>query len=363
MKIVYDYMMSEKNITVIVPRLPPSVDGLGDYGILLGRILASDHATMSNFIVCDPTWNGPAIIDDFNVQKLSKRTKTALLQKLNHSDIIILHYVGYGYARRGCPLWLMRALGEWKKTGRKKLVTMVHECYAFGPVWNSQFWTSPLQRFILKKIAQMSDHLVTSKQSYAEIIKKYSDKTAKVLPVFSNVGEGKKDILSVGKENVSVVFGGSSWRRKVYAEEEKIKALIDKLNIKKIIDIGSPVLEIQKIKNIVEVQEKGICSAEEISKILSFSKYGFINYPTAYLSKSGIFASYCSHGMIPISFWSKDLQSDGVLPNIHFLNWDECLKLKKEGDFQKIAENALNWYSGHTVIKHAELFNELIEND
>ncbi len=362
MKIVYDYMMSQKNITVIVPRLPPAIDGLGDYGLLLSRELKDKHSIQSRFIVCDPSWNGPFKSEEFDINVTAKRKKQVLLKHLEGTDVLLLHYVGYGYAKRGCPLWLMEAILEWKKNKNKKLITMVHECYSFGPPWTSQFWTSPLQRYILKKLTSVSTHLLTSKKSYADIIKKYSgNNTVYAIPVFSNVGEIQNFRELDSKENIAVVFGSKSWRKKVYAESEDLKKLVNQLKIKKIIDIGSTV-DVSSLKDIVNVEQMGNLSSEEISMILNQSRYGILNYPEAYLAKSGIFASYCAHGLLPISLYSDDESNDGVISGKHFLRVKDVL-VSNTLQVNEIAKKAHGWYMEHSIEKQAKLYDGLIRSE
>lgn len=362
MKIVYDYMMSQKNITVIVPRLPPAIDGLGDYGLLLSRELKDKHSIQSRFIVCDPNWSRPFNNEEFEIKVTAKREKQVLLKLLEQTDILLLHYVGYGYAKRGCPLWLMEAILDWKKNKNKKLITMVHECYAFGPPWTSQFWTSPLQRYILQKLTSVSTHLLTSKKSYANIIKKYSGKkTVYEIPVFSNVGEIQNFRQLDLKENVAVVFGSKAWRKKVYAENEDLKKLVNHLEIKKIMDIGSPV-DVASLKDIVDVEQMGNLSSDEISIILNQSRYGIINYPEAYLAKSGIFASYCAHGLLPISFYSGNEGTESVMPGVHFLPVKDVL-VSNSLQRNEIAEKAHGWYMEHSIEKQAKLYDGLIRSE
>ena len=87
---------------------------------------------------------------------------TATLQKsLSAPDAttpVILHYVGYGYEKRGCPLWLIRGLESWKRNHRvHRLLVIFHELYAAGSPWQSSFWNSPVQRWITGRLARLAD--------------------------------------------------------------------------------------------------------------------------------------------------------------------------------------------------------------
>ena len=50
-------------IIQIVPRLPPSVDGLGDYALSLAFQMRQDFGIETHFIVGDQKWVGDAHIE------------------------------------------------------------------------------------------------------------------------------------------------------------------------------------------------------------------------------------------------------------------------------------------------------------
>jgi hypothetical protein len=56
--------MKSKIIFSIVPRLPPSIDGLGDYGFTLAKQIRQDFGVQTEFIVTDPKWFGESFIED-----------------------------------------------------------------------------------------------------------------------------------------------------------------------------------------------------------------------------------------------------------------------------------------------------------
>src|SRR5688572_26176134 len=128
----------------IIPRLAPLVDGIGDYALSLARLLRQDIGIETHFIVTDPAWTGTGKIEGFEVTHLSRPSTAELINALPADATVLLHYEGYGYANRGCPVWLVKALEQWRMANnRRKLVTMFHELYATGPPWTSSFWLSP----------------------------------------------------------------------------------------------------------------------------------------------------------------------------------------------------------------------------
>src|SRR5438093_5969188 len=153
-------------LTQIVPGLPPVISGVGDYAYLLARQLRAAHDIHTRFVVCDARWQGAKDFEEFSVDRIRAQQSEELEKELGASGMpstVLLHYVGYGYQKRGCPFWLVQALESWKKRDtNRRLVVMFHELYAFGPPWRSSFWTSPLQRGLTKSLALLSDHCVTN---------------------------------------------------------------------------------------------------------------------------------------------------------------------------------------------------------
>ncbi len=232
----------------IVPRLPPAIDGLGDYGLNLAKQLRQDFGLVTEFIIGDPFWSGETQIEGFLVQQVPAQSSQALLELLSKEQdsitTVCLHYVGYGYAKRGCPVWLVAALEHWRKASSNRyLVTMFHEIYAFGSIWTSQFWTSPLQRNLAARLVRLSDRCITSKQQYAEIIQKLSQgkhSTIPALPVFSNVGEPKYPTSLSQRARNLVIFGNRGARTRVYQRSPlALQRTCQELEIESILDVAS----------------------------------------------------------------------------------------------------------------------------
>jgi len=360
--------MTFKKITVIVPRLPPAVDGLGDYGLCLSKEMSLKHAVDSSFIVGDPAWKNENFSEKFNVHVVNARSAPSLFLLLPQEKdaVVLLHYVGYGYAKRGCPFWLLKALIQWKKEhAERKLITMFHELYAFGPIWTSQFWSSPLQRMIVHRLGRLSNSFVTSRESYADILARYtgdSRNSIPVLPVFSNIGEPEKTPDLSQRKNRIVIFGNRVAKERVYQNSlAQLSQLCRQMDIEEILDIG-PLSETHPDEIAGrKIQYLGTLSSEKISELLMESRFGFINYPTGYLGKSGIFAAYSSHRMLVWSAPWKNQVTDAVREGKHYLSSEA--EYSRAEDFQNIANNAREWYEEHRLSKHADLFFKIASND
>ncbi|MGJ5627862.1 glycosyltransferase family 1 protein [Nostoc sp. CALU 1950] len=352
------------HVISIVPRLPPAIDGVGDYAMNLACQLRQDFNIQTHFVVGDTKWNGAAEIDSFPVRQVSDRSPDTLLTLLSNdcSSPILLHYVGYGYAQRGCPIWLVDGLQRCKSLFPKRsLVTMFHEVYASGPPWASSFWLSALQKNLAARLAQMSDRSITSKQSYGELLYQLNPtKQTEItcLPVFSNIGEPEYLPNLSERSPRLVVFGSRNSRLQVY--NQCLKALEEtcqSLKIKEILDIGVPTgLELSEIGEI-PIIEKGVDKAEEISKTLQDSIAGFLNFPPPeYLAKSTIFAAYCAHRLIPCMVISSKVPIDGLEKGKHYCSADNHSNELRLKQGQNIADNAYRWYQTHSLSVQAKIF-------
>jgi hypothetical protein len=364
-------------VTSIITRLPPAIDGVGDYALKLAVQLRHYFDIQTRFVVSDPKWIGTTQIEGFPITQLPVCSAEALLSLLPSdrrgkcSDetecqqplIVLLHYVNYGYAKRGCPVWLVDGLQRWLALDVKRsLITMFHEVYAQGfPPWTSSFWLSPIQRNLATRLAQLSSRCLTSRRDYAQLLDELSKGKHPQIPtlaIFSNVGEPDRVLPLEKRSRKIVIFGGSDSRTKVYQNSSReLSYACQLLGIEKIVDIGPPTeLTLSAIGG-VTIVEMGQLSAPRVSGILSQSIAGFFDYIPGYLAKSGIFAAYCAHGLLPISARYNPSLSDGIQAGEHYWIPEqgaselECLR-----ELQAITDNAHTWYQNHQSSVHAKLF-------
>ncbi|MEA5467362.1 hypothetical protein [Spirulina sp. 06S082] len=363
-------LKDSKILFQIVPRLPPSIDGLGDYSLNLARQLDRDFAIQTHFIIGNPHWQGKETIEGFAISQISRRSPQSLLSLLPREYPIFLNYEGYGYAQRGYPLWLLQGLQQWRKESQQPLITMFHEIYPYhhGPPWTSSFWLSPWQKKLATQLLQISDRAITSKQSYADLLQQLSRKKNQeilVLPVFCNIGEPQNILPLKQRRRRIVIFGHYNSRTLVYRDNLPIlENVCQALEIQEIYDIGVPTgLKLPQVNNIT-VTEMGVTNAETIGQLMLDAVAGFLCFiPPEYLAKSGVFASYCAHGVIPILTGYPANATDGLERDRHYYLADsDCSTLNlKQG--QTIANCARDWYSHHTLQKQAReilrLFNSL----
>jgi len=356
------------NVYSIVPRLPPAIDGVGDYALNLARQLRKDFNIQTHFIVGNPTWSGASEIEGFPVSKIISRSSDVLLNVLSkYPDLpILVHYVGYGYQKRGCPTWLINALERWRNLfPNRSLVTMFHEVYASGSPWNSAFWLSPLQKQLAGRLARSSDRCITSKEEYAQLIYQLNpDQKPEItcLPVFSNIGEPEYLAPLSERSRRLVIFGNRNSRLQVYNQRFKeVKAVCKILQINEISDIGVKTgLNLSEIEGI-SILERGVIESQEISLIMQDSIAGVLGSPPpTELAKSTIFAAYCAHGLVPCTIMPNPLSTDGLIQGKHY--W--CINAEIDNlslyNGQKITNNAYTWYQQHSLSRQAKIFSQIL---
>jgi hypothetical protein len=343
----------------IVPRLPPSISGVGDYALMIAKFMREQHNIMTVFAVADS--GGVAIheIDGFAIHKLTPDTRSILSASsgIRHQ---LLHYVGYGYEKRGCPIWLLSGLRKLRSSGNSSnLVTMFHELYASGKPWQSSFWTHPVQKSICRGVAQVSDVIVSNRLRSAEILKKMSGgREAVHLPVFSTVGEPEALASATDRQRRLVLFGGTELRRKTLVDYlGSLQAACKRWGITEVIEIGPGTTPDCKIG--IPWRKLGVQTATEVSDWLDRSLLGFLSYPSSYLEKSTIFAAYAAHGVVPL-LPDACMEEDtlGLRSALHYLSSAHS----DGGDalLHMVGSAVFDWYQDHRSHRQSEVFAKLI---
>ena len=334
----------------IVPSLPPSIGGVGEHALLLGGEMSRSCAQRSIFLVGDPTWERPPESAEFEVRKVVRRCALDLQEQSVGLQTILLHYVGYGYATRGVPFWLHNGLRKIVRGGRVKLLTFFHELYGFGPPWRSSFWLSPLQRWVCARLAVLSDVRYTNREESAQILRAMSPRHSGrigVWPVLSNFGEPASLLPLPGRLPQLVIYGGVSRSSGgLRASIANLRVCCERLGIKRIVSFGRiPIVGL----DFLPVEYRGVLPVEEVSYILKKSRAGYVDYDARFLGKSGIFAAYCAHGLVPILPHTTATSGDGLVPTVHFLASDNLPRTLNLEFAERIAATAHAWYAQHNL--------------
>ena len=341
----------------IVPSLPPTVSGVGDYATLLARSLRERHGVWSRFVVGDPAWMPPAGGPEFPAEAVPARQRADLLRLLPPADDptpVLVHYVPYGYAPRGCPFWLVDALRHLRQAQPiRQVLTVFHEFSADNePPWKSAFWLAPVQRHLGRRLGVLSSVRRMTTTGVADQLRALlppHDNAVAAVPVFSNLGEPASPLPPGSRARRLVVFGTRTWREETYSQHrESLLAACRRLEIESVLDVGAP-LPSPPTDLPVPFAAHGLLRPEEAGEVFGNSLAGFFTYPAPWLGKSGIFAAYVGHGMVPVTVPGNDQPNrDGLQAGIHYLPSGEGKSL------EEVARAAHAWYRQHDLAAHAD---------
>jgi len=343
----------------IVPYLPPAISGVGDYALILARGLRDKHGWHTTFISSNPN-DGQTEIEGFPVIPLKRRTADQLAGVLVGHERVLLQYVGYGFQKRGCPLWLLQGLRRWNQEDeRRRLVTMFHELYASGPPWRSSFWTHPVQRWICGQLARLSDECVTNVKGRRTTLERIRrERSVKDLAVFSNVGESTKFRPLVDRKARLVIFGGGPRFASVLQNcLKELREFLINNGIESIAVVGRMVESLSSLP--IPVEQCNTMDAKEIHEILENSRVGLMNYSTGCLGKSGVFASYCAHGLAPVLLNPNSAEKDGLFQGSQYAQLKYAVHYQASR-LDTVAEAAWKWYQGHSVERSIATYHSLL---
>lgn len=309
--------------------IPPGTGGVRDYASVVGHPL---HAPL---------------------MELKYDTDTASLS----GDFVLLHFSGYGFEKRGIPLWLVRRIRSLRAQF-KAVGVVFHELFATGPPWGSAFWLSGIQRRIARELLLESDFWLTNREDAARWLLAQSKAAPhRVLPVFSNVGE--LDAIDTERQRRLVVFGSAGIRAQVYEWSDGEIFRSATRNGLEIHDIGPAMPEGPLAQRLVRegVVVHGKLPAEQVSAALAGADFGALAYPPDYVSKSGIFAAYCAHAVCPILLSRDYGEHDGLTANIHYVRGFGALDATV--DARSVGGEAHRWYKPHRVDAHVAALRTL----
>jgi len=315
--------------------VPPVQGGVSDFAKVLSSKLLTKH--------------------DVRILVWEQRMTESQLDEVTDADCVYLQYSGYGFSMRGAPLWLLLALRK-RRHRIKHFCVFFHELYAFGPIWSSAFWLSPLQRYIAARLARLSDAWLTNRQASATWLNTHSDlRPYTVLPVFSNVGEASA--CPVAKKRCVVIFGGASLRAATYHAAGPALFRWAAANSMSVHDVG-PSLQDAKLAELLVAQgvtSYGIQSPGVISALLATSQYGVLAYHPEYLAKSGVLAAYCAHGVVPVLVNDGSCELEGLIAGVNYLQGLPS-GLIDDTSRAELAQAAWSWYQPHRIRAHADAF-------
>ena len=354
----------QQTIIQIVPFRSANPDGIGDYAVQLAARLRADYDLNTQFIGCNPNEAQPAN-DGWPTTTLESRSPAELFDTLERqsrsspSAALLLHVAGYGYEKRGAPFWLLNGLRRWRRHApRQQLLCIFHELYAAGPIWNSSFWLSAVQKHVTRELWKISDTGITTNSTYQrELASWRPNDTGRLhlMPVPSNVGEPAGITPFEQRPHRAAVFGRAGVEHIVYGVEAATFAQsIEDLGIGEIVDMGSRQGEVPSAIGGAPVKALGRLPARDISRELLNCRFGFSSYDIARLGRSTIFAAYAAHGVIPVCHGSSGARpGEGLAMNHHFLQLPAVTPAAAELNAMQSA--LVSWYGAHNLDTLASL--------
>lgn len=349
----------------VVARRASEPDGVADYALALARALRAYRGANSVFLSGTPSVEAMPVEDDWKTVCVPQRHAQTLADTIQclsaetDARAVVLQFSGYGYQKRGVPFWLVDGLRIWKRrNGRVPLVTIFHELYATGRPWQSAFWLSPLQKRIARSILHLSSAAITPTDLYSRSLSQWRDRNVSkitAMPVFSNVGEPGCGSAPCARTAAAVVFGRAGVEDRLFGTyHSKIERIISVLGIEKILDVGPRESSIPRTLAGAPVIAKGVLPPPAVSELLQRARFGFVVYPLDLIGKSGVFAAYAAHGVVPIVLSDKQGMFDGLQPARHFLDGLRLGTCADTHDLASMQRALFGWYTAHSLKVQAE---------
>ena len=326
-------------VAQVIPASPPPEEGVGGFALALGAALAGRGLVSSCVAVAD----------------LPSRSPEALAAQLSGESTVLLHYSNYGYHRRGCPAWLIDGLERWRRGARgRRLVTVFHEVYASGPPWRSSFWLHLQQRRLaerlLRALRRRRDEPRATRRRASQMAPRPS---TRCLPSLLDDRRAGRSAAARGAA-ASPPPLRRRWRARGAPGRNGSASCSQPAAasaIQQVWDLGAPACAPARLDGI-PVRAFGELPAAEVGARLLDSYAGFLAYPEDFLGKSTIFAAYCAHGVLPVCA-GRDGKTSGAPPH-----WRPSQAPPKDPGALAAAAHA--WYDGHSLMRQAATFQELL---
>jgi hypothetical protein len=342
------------SILQIVPRVPGGIDGVGDYALTIARKLRDEFGFDSAFAA--PDVSASTTVCGFDVLPWSQ-----VIASVSKYGGVVLHYVNYGFQKRGIPFGLLTVLRQARHQIRGKFVIIFHEFYASGPPWRSEFWLRPLQIYLGKAIAGLADECIVSSPNFLHELGRFAPAARVHLhPVPSELGEPtltNGQIENRDPHQWVIVGSAIPAQRSLRSFRENLRRIPSSVSPKKLIVIGGHESAVTRglLADLgIESEYHPQIAAAEASAILCSCSFAWFNYftrpdvETSVLLKSSAFAAACAHGVIPVLAHRGPpvtIEQD-KMPGPFFIEPNGSA-LPSPQDRPKIAGAIYDWYRRH----------------
>lgn len=352
-------MDGSRHLIQVVPRMTPVRCGVSDGALLLAGELEAAFGIKTAIAVVNSTETCDLQLP-IEYCPTARLLEACLSLSRGRPGNLLVHLSGYGYAADGAPALLAEALERVKDDGRFGIAVFFHELYASGMPWTSAFWFSRRQKRAYRRILEVCDLPITNAHVFADWLirqgARRSAPTIRCLPVFSQVGEMQQHVPFADRNRVMAVFGLSGTRQRVYRELHKLGDTLRQLGVEKILDIGPECGAPDGVHGMA-VKRMGVLAAAEIDHELKRTAFGYLAYPPNCLAKSGVFAAYSAHGVIPVIAQHFRAEMDGLRDGVHVLSPQTAKNISARG-LEELSIAAWRWYAGHTLRDHAAIYDQ-----
>jgi hypothetical protein len=339
----------------IVPKVPGGIDGVGDYAFTIAKKLREKFEC--NTVFATFKTSSAENVGGFEVLSLDRLFD----QPSRKYDQVLLHYVNYGFQRRGIPIRLLSILRALRKRHRGKLVAIFHELYASGPPWTSAFWLRPVQMHLSKAVARLSDEcIVSSGNFFSELGRMAPDAHVQVHPVPSGLEEpalSPNQIVDRDPHHWAIVGGTALVERSLRSFCRLMRRIPDSIAPRTLFVLGgneNPTTRSLLVDLAIESDYRPRIAAAHASEILKSCSFTWFDYfvhlgvETSVVLKSSAFAAACAHAAIPVfPHCGSEISVDGdKLPGPFFIEPDRS-EIPDADARGKIASAIYNWYQRH----------------
>jgi hypothetical protein len=278
---------------------------------------------------------------------------------------VILHYVNYGYQKRGLPFSSLPVWRALRQSCRGRFLVIFHELFASGPPWKSEFWLQPLQKKIARDVARLADGMLVSSESMQQMLEQLAPGLDVVVhPVPSAFGEPTLDGAQLCERDNHrwLICGGTQVIERSLRSFVRITGKIPaNISPRKLVVLGG--MENQSVREIltsmtdIKWEYYPAVSSDVASQILSSCAFGWLDYFTAggvnsdLLLKSSSFANMCAHAVVcvtPDASAAISLEGD-ALPGPFSITLADA-NVPSEIQRPEIARRIYGWYHRHASV-------------
>jgi hypothetical protein len=296
------------SVLQLLPRAPGTFDGVGDYALALARGLRDRHGINSVFVARETQSKNE--IDSFRIFPLQDVPRARVANET--CDGVILHYVNYGFQKRGVPVTLVSFLKSLRREYGGALLIVFHELFASGPPWRSEFWLQPLQKKIARDLARLADARVVSCESMRDQLEKLSPgSNAIVQPVTSTWGEPVLSDQQLRERDAHcwIICGGTALVERSLRSFLETSIPNEFAPHKLVVIGGAPNSHVRALLNKpskFSAEYFPAISLEEAAPMFRAAAFGWIDYfdskdvAADVLLKSSTFNALCAHGVVTV---------------------------------------------------------------